>query len=488
MTGHELTTANREFFDLVARATVANPFSPERYELDLQIGRSPDRLNREQAVDASIARLKKELQRLPSLDLGDYRPSEKRRLELAVLFDVFHDFGPQMDALVQLQLEKGDEPVAVPFAREMLGRLKEHGISSSVSERWVSLLYQIRRAYFFIHTTLVGDSASMHRLRQRLWANVFTDDLSLYEARLWNRMEDFSTFLVGETGVGKGTAAAALGFSGWIFFDAKKGRFQRSFTESFVPINLSQFPPTLIESELFGHKKGAFTGAIDDYPGVFGRCHRRGVIFLDEIGEVDLSVQVKLLKVIEERVFAPVGSHASKRFEGRVVAATNIAIDELRRERRFRDDLYYRLCSDIIEIPALRGRIKEDPEELRRLLSHIVENMIGDSQEIVDRVCAVIEEQLPPDYSWPGNVRELEQCVRRVIMAREYRGDSAIGSAPASDPMEQLGQKMAMEKLEVRELVSTYCQILYERHQNYEEVGRRTGLDRRTVKKYIRGE
>ena len=177
-----------------------------------------------------------------------------------------------------------------------------------------------------------------------------------------------------------------------------------------------------------------------------------------------------------------------ERFEGRVVAATNKDVDELRREGKFRDDLYYRLCSDIIEIPPLRLRIEEEPGELQVLLEHIVEQMIGPSDEVVSRVAEVIHEDLPPRYSWPGNVRELEQCVRRVVMAREYSGDQKERSGPPGDAMEALYRRMDSEEIEAREVLARYCQILYERHGSYQEVARLTGLDRRTVARHVCGD
>ena len=115
--------------------------------------------------------------------------------------------------------------------------------------------------------------------------------------------------LLGETGTGKGTAAAAIGRSGYIPFDERQGRFAESFMRGFIALNLSQFPETLIESELFGHRKGAFTGAVEAHQGVLARCSPYGAIFLDEIGDVPVPVQIKLLQVLQERTFCPVGSH-----------------------------------------------------------------------------------------------------------------------------------------------------------------------------------
>ena len=212
----------------------------------------------------------------------------------------------------------------------------------------------------------------MRRLREALWNNVFTHDMRGYDAALWNRMEDFSTLLLGETGTGKGQAAAAIGRSEFIPYLPAERRFAANFTETFIAINLSQFPEQLIESELFGHRKGAFTGAIDHHQGVFERCSAHGALFLDEIGEVSIPVQIKLLQVLQERTFTPVGGRERKRFPGRVVAATNRPLDRLRAEGRFRDDFFYRLCSDVIEMPTLRQRLAESAAEMVELVRLLV--------------------------------------------------------------------------------------------------------------------
>ena len=324
----------------------------------------------------------------------------------------------------------------------------------------------------------------MKQLRLSLWNNVFTHDIRLYERHLWNRMEDFSTLLLGETGTGKGAAAAAIGRSGFIPFDEKKNGFKESFMRSFTAINLSQFPEGLVESELFGHRKGAFTGAVEAHEGVFARCSPHGAIFLDEIGDVPVPIQIKLLKVLQDREFSPVGSHEKRRFHGRVIAASNKSIDELRRARLFRDDFFYRLCSDVITVPPLRQRLAEEPGELSDLIAVVVRRTVGEeAQELTEFVRDVIRKtSVGSRYAWPGNVRELEQCVRRILLTRTYDGDRQ--STPR-DAQSRMVEGLLAGRLNARELLAGYCALLHGRHGTYEEVARRTGLDRRTARKYV---
>jgi transcriptional regulator with GAF, ATPase, and Fis domain len=292
-------------------------------------------------------------------------------------------------------------------------------------------------------------------------------------------MEDFSTLLLGETGTGKGAAAAAIGRSGFIPFNPGTKKFEESFTKAFVSINLSQYPETLIESELFGHRKGAFTGAIEKHEGIFSTCSPYGAIFLDEIGDVSIPVQIKLLQVLQERKFTPVGSHDQVRFKGRVIAATNKSIDLLRREGKFRDDFYYRLSSDIITVPPLRQRIRETPKELEKLAEHLMERICG--KDLKFPILEKLRKNPGKMYAWPGNVRELEQAIRRIMITGNYSGDTAIESAGDS----ALNQAVEIGNLTAKELVEKYCFDLYETYGNYGEVSRQTGLDWRTVKKNV---
>ncbi len=482
----KLTGTDREFFGKVAEAAFANPFSAERLELDRQIAGVDAADSRDNLVDRAVAKVGERLAGLAArreADLSLYTGDDREILRIVFLFDVYHRFRKEFDAFILRQIEAGDTPCNIPFAGVIFADLGRYGFDAGESRRNFAIFYQIRRAFYFIENSLIGLAPSMQALRFQLWNNVFTSHIGWYDSHLWNRMEDFSTLLLGETGTGKGAAAAAIGRSGFIPFDEKTGCFSESFTRNFIAINLSQYPESLLESELFGHKKGAFTGAIENHAGVFSRCTPHGSIFLDEIGDVAIPVQIKLLQILQERTFSPVGSHDRLRFNGRVIAATNRPLRELRQQGAFRDDFYYRLCSDIITVPPLRQRLQEEPRELGALVANILKRMIGPAGEpMAPMICAALDEGPGLDYPWPGNVRELEQAVRRIILTRRYQGDT---QKPAPCAKTQLLAEMETGALDAQSLLARYCRLLHERHGTYEEVARRTGLDRRTVKKYI---
>ncbi|MCU7917566.1 MAG: sigma 54-interacting transcriptional regulator [Candidatus Thiodiazotropha sp. (ex Dulcina madagascariensis)] len=480
-----LTEAERKFFSLLADTIFSNPFSSEKGEIDSLLADYLDAKPPTQDVNRHDALIPIVDQRLSVLEsdgivrLDSIRIQDRQILEYAFLFQTYHRHLDDFDKLIQKQNLAGDKPVSVGFAKTLLGSLHKRGFSRDEALRYIALFYQLRRAYYFIENALVGDCPSMEALRRALWNNVFTADIRAYGNLFWNRMEDFSTLLLGETGSGKGSAAAAIGRSGLIPFDPQTHRFEYSFHETFIATNLSQFPETLIESELFGHRKGAFTGAVDNHKGLFERCSPHGSLFLDEIGELTPPVQIKLLNVLQERSFTPVGSHSVERFEGRVIAATNQDLQSLRRQKRFRDDFFYRLSSDIIEVPPLRCRIREKPGELEQLVRLLVTRMTGQStSDFEARILETLSTELPQDYPWPGNVRELEQAIRRIILTGHYQG------AVPTDSTGYL-QQASQGALSAQELLSGYCRMLYKKSGTYEAVAKQTALDRRTVKKYV---
>jgi DNA-binding NtrC family response regulator len=209
-----------------------------------------------------------------------------------------------------------------------------------------------------------------------------------------------STVLItGESGTGKELIAKAIHEA-----STRAGR-------PFVTVNSSNIPSELLESELFGHTRGAFTGAIAAKKGLF-EVADGGSIFLDEIGDIPPETQVRLLRVIQEREFTPLGDTTPRRVDVRIVAATNIDLKEAVRQGGFREDLYYRLAVVPIELPPLRDR----REDILPLAQHFIqkyneENARNVSEHIAPDVLAMLE-----SYSWPGNVRELENTIERAVV------------------------------------------------------------------------
>ena len=487
---------------LVAGAAFANPFAPERVELDRALANAalppaearPPEYGPESPAGGRV--LARALERLEGqiavwrgqgrAKVGAFPAAWREAAELMFLFVVFHRHSGRFDGLIAAQEAAGDKPSAAPFVPALLAELEGFGFSRADALKYAGLFYQLRRAFHFISTGLVGSSPCMDGLRRRLWGNVFTGDMRWYVRHLWDRMEDYSTLLTGETGTGKGAAAAALGKSGYIPFDEKSGAFVESFTRAFVPLNLAECPPALLESELFGHRKGAFTGALEDHDGVFARCSPHGAIFLDEIGDAAPATQVKLLRVLQDRVFAPVGGRSTRRFSGRVIAATHVDLDRARAEGRFREDFYYRLCSDLIEVPPLRVRFRENPAERDELTSVLLHRLTGRRDaDLVAHVRQALIRDVPAEHPWPGNVRELEQAVRRILLTGSYHPSAAAGR-PATRAL-ALANRMLQGSLDAESLLSEYCGLLYEQDARYTEVARITGLDRRTVKRHLTG-
>lgn len=485
MAAARLDANQREFLAALGDVVFGNPFTPERSALIRRL--APDAPGNLASDREALARVvAPKLQPFLPRGLAGLSDEERRLLEPAFLYVTYHRYVPQIDEHIERQVNRLGEPLRVEFGDDLVGDLVRCGVGEERAARFFSLYFQLRRAFYFIERSLAGESAPMERLRRALWNNIFTHDMRAYEASLWNRMEDFSTLLLGDTGTGKGSAAAAIGRSEFIPYVASERRFAANFAQTFISINVSQFPETLIESELFGHRKGAFTGAIDHHQGVFERCSAHGALFLDEIGEAAVPVQIKLLQVLQERTFTPLGGHEKRRFSGRVIAATNRSLAELRQAGRFREDFYYRLCSDVIHVPTLRERIQESPGELAQLVRLLVRRTVGEASPAMSaHVLETLERDLPRGYAWPGNVRELEQAVRRVLLAGSYKPDAEPSAS--LDAEERLIARLRAGNLNAEELLSGYSALLYGRLGSYAAVAERTGLDPRTSRKYVLG-
>ncbi len=217
-----------------------------------------------------------------------------------------------------------------------------------------------------------------------------------------------SVLVRGENGTGKELVARAIHFN-----SPRKDK-------PFVAVNCGAIPETLIESELFGHEKGAFTGADSRHIGKF-QYAEGGTLFLDEIGEISPAMQVKLLRVLQERKFTPIGSNREIRCDVRIVAATNRDLEEMIRQGQFRQDLYYRLNVMPIDLPPLRDRIEDIPV----LVQHFIEkfNAHHDRIRTQTEIRGIREDALNAlkNYTWPGNIRELENMIERSFVLETSR-------------------------------------------------------------------
>jgi len=207
----------------------------------------------------------------------------------------------------------------------------------------------------------------------------------------------------GATGSGKGVLARWLHQNG--------PRSERPF----VDLNCAGLSKELLETELFGHEKGAFTGAVQSKVGLLEMGHR-GTIFLDEIGDLDLQVQPKLLKVLEEKSFRRLGDVRERLVDVRLIAATNRDLRELVRQKTFRDDLYFRVSSISLSVPSLHERIEDIPILARQLLDQVGADLGVPSTDISDEAMRYLQ-----SYPWPGNVRELRNILERAVLLGDQR-------------------------------------------------------------------
>ncbi len=491
----------RRFLTSVSRLAYCNPFLPERTVHERgALGKAcvardavwsasigdPEASNPN--VDLLHARLGPLIEKIRARPRPAVEPDPNSE-ELAIYEECIHHllylrYYPQFVAAG----ESGG-PTAYAFFRQFaadwqryLTRDGVHFETAAEAPHFFACLRQVQRAFHYIFDNIIGNSMPAARLRAAVWQSVFTHDLRRYRRTLYARLRDFPTLVTGPSGTGKELVARAIAGSRYVPFDAVACRFADPAGDTFLAVNLAALSPTLIESELFGHRRGAFTGAIADRKGWLESCPATGSVFLDELGEMELSIQVKLLRVIEGRKFSRVGDTAVREFAGKLIAATNrdLALDI--QSGRFREDLYYRLCADLIRTPSLREQLEDSPEVLHDLLLFMVRRAVGDEAErCLPEVENWVRANLPSDYAWPGNYRELEQCVRNVII----RGSYQPVAARAELEEESLLTRFRQGELTAEELTSWYSALVYRRTGTYEETATRLGIDRRTVKSRV---
>lgn len=495
--------ADRRLVEAVSQLVYCNPFLPERIQFEQaalgeqfdpgdanwnvrpeSIGEHdhPNVLLLLKHAEAVLDAARQKLDDKPIA--GD---AEIALYEDLVLFVLYHRYREGFDRTMLDALGRGTTAKRVAaydsFSDDAVKLLRLGDAAMPMADdlpHYFAAFFQIRRAFYNIFQFILGASEPAVRLRASVWQSIFSHDMRRYRRVLYDRMADYTTLVTGPSGTGKELIARAVGLSRYIPFDPKTRSFTADFAGSFLPLNLSALTPTLIESELFGHVRGTFTGAVGDRQGWLEICPPLGTVFLDEIGELDGAIQVKLLRVLQSRTFSRLGETTQRRFEGKIIAATNRDLAQEMRDGVFREDLYYRLCSDLIVTPSLRQRLDSDPAERRELIMHIAARLVGDdAPEVADEVERWIDERLGDAYAWPGNVRELEQCVRNVLIRKSYHPTC---TSAASDARRAIAASMLSCELTADQLLQRYCTLMYLAAGSYEEAGRRLGLDRRTVK------
>ncbi len=276
-----------------------------------------------------------------------------------------------------------------------------------------------------------------------------------------------NVLITGESGTGKELIARAIHFN------------SSRATGPFVAVNCAAIPETLLESELFGYVRGAFTDAKKDRRGLFQEA-TGGILFLDEISEIPLNLQAKLLRALEDKEIRPLGANQAEKVDTRVLSASNRNLDDMVRQGTFRPDLYYRLNVIRIELPPLRER----SEDIALLVDHFIRKF---SDGATRKVTGIQEEALTAlkNYSWPGNIRELEHTIERAVLLG--RGPT-VGIDDLPPPLaacggsaEVLGAALA-KQLTMRDLEREYIgKVLQTTQGNKTEAARILGVDRTTL-------
>lgn len=313
----------------------------------------------------------------------------------SLLKDLYPEVSPELETLAGEALNHAStlRGIVVHFLSPTDCRLQADILAGGLSRE-----YHRRQVHFYFSPLAVGKGRWHPPSRKYGLVGSSPGMLEVYRKIGLYADSDAAVVITGETGTGKELAARALHEE-----SDRRGR-------AFVAVNCSAISAELLESELFGHEKGAFTGAVRMHRGRFERAHQ-GTIFLDEIGDMPMHAQAKLLRVLEEGQLERVGSEQSQRIDVRVIGATNVPLEKMVREGRFRADLYHRVAVLRIHLPALRHRVEDIPILVEYFLEMFRRKYHKPIQRLTSEAMALLQA-----YLWPGNVRELRNVLERIFI------------------------------------------------------------------------
>lgn len=355
-------------------------------------------------------------QKMPHMDgSGLLKEMKKRGISLPFIMLTGHG---SIDMAVAAMKDGATDYIVKPFEPlEMVTTIRRGLEFRRLNEENVKLKSQLKEQYSFHN--IVTQSALMKRV--------------LETAQKVSTTINTSVAIYGESGTGKEVLARAIHFSG------------PRMANNFVAVNCAGIPSALLESELFGHVKGAFTGADRDREGKFGHA-QKGTILLDEIGDMPLTLQAKLLRVLQERVYEKVGSHAPIKADFRIIVATNRNLEEMVGEGSFRVDLFHRVSSFPITLPPLRER----KEDIPLLANYFLTQLRQELGKSLPGLSAKAMEKLMR-YRWPGNIRELKNCLERaaILTDDEVIQPNHLTISEESNPADPNGNRPGHIHLEI---------------------------------------
>lgn len=489
----------------LARLILENPFQSGRHRLEREVLDLSGRDHTDRSELASILALLEDLLRSCRAQLQE-SPVEAGSTDAAlyqelVLLHLFYQHGRDFDRLIEVSHARGSADQRIPFYERFireLGYWLPGGLSgeyAAIGEaRIFALFFQVRRAFQHLFQNIVGTSPAAQRLRARLWQSLFTSRMDRYRRSLVGRMADVVTTLTGPGGVGKGRIAHSLALSRYIPFNPQRNEFEHDFLRGFVPVQVEAHQGSALERHLW-HSASAPAAARHNAPpeywNDFGlsealeQAGAYGTLFFNEITQMEPSLQGTILALLHLRGRPLGGQSASQFYQGYLVFASKIDLAAAVERGEISEELYFRLGSDRIALESLAAILAEHPSELESLVLNSARKLAGadEALALTDEVLHVIARDLPANYGWPGNYRELEQCVRSVLMHGSY---TPVPLSTESSPSALLAGEFERGSLSVDALLSRYITHLFAQTPNYEELGRKLGIDRRTVKKYVR--